>query len=65
MQELDQLMTEGESERVALLRERTRPDELAETLAAFANRNGGTIVLGIGGRVRPKLEGLHDPAAAE
>lgn len=65
MQELDRLMAEGESERVALLRERTRPDALAETLAAFANRNGGTILLGIGGRVRPKLEGLHDPAAAE
>lgn len=65
MEELDRLMAEGESERVALLRERVRPDELAETLAAFANRNGGTILLGVGGRVRPKLEGVHDPAAAE
>lgn len=65
MEELDRLMAEGESERVALLRERARPDELAETLAALANRNGGTILLGIGGRARPKLEGLHDPAAAE
>lgn len=65
MEELERLVAEGESDRIALLRERVRLDELAETLAAFANRNGGTIVLGVGGRVRPKIEGLHDLAAAE
>jgi ATP-dependent DNA helicase RecG len=65
MEELDRLIAGGESERIALLRERVRPEELAETLAALANRNGGTVVLGVGGRVRPRLEGLHDPASAE
>jgi ATP-dependent DNA helicase RecG len=65
MQELDELLTSGENERVALLKERVRPEELAETLAAFANRSGGIVLLGVGGRVRPKLEGLHDPTTAE
>lgn len=63
--ELDTLIAEGEGERVAFVRERTRPDELAETLAAFANRSGGTVVIGVGGRARPKIEGLSDVAQAE
>ena len=57
---LHSLLAEGESERAAFVRERIRPDELAETLAAFANARGGTVVLGAGGRARPKPEGLFD-----
>lgn len=62
--ELEQLLAQGEGERVAFIRERVRPEELAETLAALANRNGGTVVVGVGGRARPRLEGLADPGAA-
>lgn len=58
---LDQLLTTGESERLALFGERVRADELAETLAALANRNGGTVVIGIAGRARPRVEGVKAP----
>lgn len=64
MAEIDDLLTVGETEQAAFFKERVRLDELAETLAAFANRSGGTILLGVSGRVRPKVEGLADPAAA-
>lgn len=62
---LTELLTTGEDERLAFVRERVRADELAETLAAFANRRGGTAILGVAGRVRPKVEGLSDIAATE
>lgn len=65
MDELEQLLAAGEGEHLAFARERPRLDEIAETMVAFANRSGGTLVLGVGGRVRPKLEGLADVAAAE
>ena len=50
-----ELMAAGEGERLAYMRERARADELAETLAAFANRSGGTVLLGLVGRVHPKV----------
>ena len=62
---LTELLTAGEDERLAFVRERVRADELAETLAAFANRRGGTAILGVAGRVRPKVEGLGDIAATD
>ena len=58
---LDQMLAAGESERLALFSERIRADELAETLAALANRNGGTVVIGIAGRTRPRVEGVKAP----
>jgi ATP-dependent DNA helicase RecG len=64
LQELETLLVAGEGPRVAFARERARLEELAETLAAFANGPGGTLLLGVSGRARPKLEGLADPAAA-
>jgi ATP-dependent DNA helicase RecG len=65
MDEIEGLIATGETARIALFKERVRPEELAETLAALANRSGGTVLLGVGGRLRPKIEGLHNPAAAE
>lgn len=59
------LLAGGEAETVAFARERTRPEELAETFAALANGDGGVVVLGANGRARPKAEGLADAAAAE
>lgn len=61
---LNALLAEGESARAAFVRERVRPEELAETLAAFANARGGSVVLGAGGRARPKPEGLLDAERA-
>ncbi len=65
MPDLAALLVEGESTRLAFARANIRPDELAETLAAFANRSGGQVLLGIGGRVRPKAEGIEIGAAQE
>jgi ATP-dependent DNA helicase RecG len=61
---LDALLASGEGPRLAFARERARLDELAETLVAFANGQGGTLVLGVGGRGKGRPEGLTDPAAA-
>src|SRR5919112_1513127 len=55
MDELEQLIAAGEGEHVAFLKEHPRLDELAETLVAFANRSGGTLLLGVGGRRTPQL----------
>ncbi len=63
-EDLGPLLAGGEGPQVAFARERARLDELAETLVAFANGHGGTLVLGVAGRARPKIEGLADPAAA-
>ncbi|MCS6883549.1 MAG: ATP-binding protein [Oscillochloridaceae bacterium] len=62
--ELEQLLSAGEGPGVAFARERARPDELAETLAAFANGRGGTLLLGVSGRARGRVEGIGDVAAA-
>ncbi len=52
----------GEGEQTAFFRDRPRIDELAESLAALANRNGGVAIIGINGRGRPKIEGIGEPA---
>ncbi len=62
--ELERLLSAGEGPQVGFARERARPDELAETLAAFANGRGGTLVLGVSGRTRARIEGVADVAAA-
>ncbi|HEY1015093.1 MAG TPA: ATP-binding protein [Herpetosiphonaceae bacterium] len=62
---VEDLLAQGESATVAFFRERFRPDDLAETLVAFANGAGGTAIVGVSGRARPKVEGLEDLAAAE
>jgi ATP-dependent DNA helicase RecG len=62
--QLEGLLAEGEGPRLAYARERARLDEIAETLVAFANGQGGTLLLGVAGRARAKAEGLVDPAAA-
>ena len=62
--ELEALLAAGEGPLVAFARERTRLDTLAETLVAFANGHGGTLVVGVSGRARPKVEGLADVGAA-
>lgn len=48
---------------MAFCRSTVKPDDLAETLAAFANARGGLVVLGAG-RNR-KLEGVPDPEALQ
>ena len=45
---LDELLEGGEGAGLACFRERFRPDELAETLVAFANGSGGSILIGVG-----------------
>ncbi|MFV9507841.1 MAG: ATP-binding protein [Oscillochloridaceae bacterium umkhey_bin13] len=59
------LLAAGEGPHLALVRERVRLEEVAETLAAFANGAGGTLVVGVhAGRGKPRPEGLADPLAA-
>lgn len=58
---IEGLIGVGDSERAAFFRDRPRPEDLAETLAAFANRSGGLIVAGVGGRAQRKAEGVDDP----
>ena len=57
------LLEQPEGPRLAFIRGKFRSDELAETLAALANAQGGTVVLGIGGRGK-KIEGVGDLDAA-
>jgi ATP-dependent DNA helicase RecG len=59
---IDELLHQPESQHLAFLRAQIKPDDLAETLAAFANAQGGTILLGIGRGRKP--EGISDPGAA-
>jgi ATP-dependent DNA helicase RecG len=51
------------NEQVALKPEATPPGQLAETLVAFANTDGGTLLVGVDPR-SGQLRGLADPEAA-
>jgi ATP-dependent DNA helicase RecG len=62
-QPLADLLALPEGPRHAFVRGKFRPDELAETLAALANAQGGTIVVGAGGRGK-KIDGVVDLEAA-
>lgn len=58
------LLEQPEGPQLAFLRGKARLEEVAETLVAFANAQGGTLLLGVSGRARAKVEGLADLAAA-
>ncbi|HNP72086.1 MAG TPA: hypothetical protein PKK15_13285, partial [Kouleothrix sp.] len=55
--ELAELLAQPEGARLAFVRRAFRTDELAETLAALANAQGGVALVGVGARGK-KLEGL-------
>ncbi len=57
------LLKAGEGARVAMKGNELRPAKLAETLAAMANSDGGTLVLGVDARLR-STSGLDDPQQA-
>ncbi len=58
---ITQLLEQGEGQHLAFARSNIKPDDLAEMLAALANAQGGTLLLGLGrGR---KLEGVTDQGA--
>lgn len=57
------LLKGGESSRVAFRTADLRPAKLAEILAALANSDGGTLVLGVDARLRSS-SGLEDPDQA-
>lgn len=59
-----ELLAQPEGPGLAFLRERCKLTELAETLVALANAQGGTVILGVSGRARARVEGLKDVAAA-
>jgi ATP-dependent DNA helicase RecG len=62
--DLGALLAGGEGPQLAFARERARRDDLAETLVAFANGQGGALVMGLSGHARARVEGLSDPATA-
>jgi ATP-dependent DNA helicase RecG len=57
--DLAELLAQPEGQRLAFVRRAFRVDELAETLAALANAQGGAIVVGVSGRGK-KIEGVAD-----
>jgi ATP-dependent DNA helicase RecG len=66
-QTLADLLEQPEGQQLAFVRGKFRPDDLAETLAALANGQGGMVVVGTGGRGKGKgrsierlPEGLDD-----
>ncbi len=59
---LASLLEQPEGQHLAFVRARFRPDDLAQTLAAFANAQGGTVI--IGASSRRKLDGVPDVEAA-
>ncbi len=63
-EEIAALLASPEGPRLAFAREKARLDDIAETLVAFANAQGGELLLGASGRARAKAEGLGDVAAA-
>lgn len=62
---LEELLNQPEGPRLAFLRERFKPEVLAETLVALANAHGGEVFIGVGGRTRAKIEGVADADAAQ
>lgn len=63
--DISALLAAGESARTVFVRAQVRVEELAEHMTALANRSGGHIVIGVGGRMRPKPEGVEVVAAEE
>ncbi|MEI6776065.1 MAG: ATP-binding protein [Chloroflexales bacterium] len=61
---IEALLALPEGPQLAFAREKTRLDDLAETLVSFANAQGGTLVLGAAGRAKARAEGVRDLAAA-
>jgi len=62
MENLDQVLHNGENSFVEFKEERVHPESLAKEMAAFANTEGGAVFIGInddgsvGGTTRPDLE---------
>src|SRR3954471_731489 len=61
--DLAELLAQPEGQRLAFVRRAFRIDELAETLAALANAQGGAIIVGMSGRGK-KIEGVADVETA-
>ncbi len=59
--DLADLLAQPEGQRLAFVRRAFRPDDLAETLAALANAQGGVVLVGARGK---KVEGVGDVEAA-
>ncbi len=62
-EELQELLVAGEGERLEFKQEAIKPSDLAETLVAFANSRGGTVLLGVNDR--GEATGLRRPNVAQ
>jgi ATP-dependent DNA helicase RecG len=63
-EEISTILDQGEGPNLIFVKEKVKLDELAEALVALANAHGGTVLMGVSGRAKGKVEGLSDPAAA-
>lgn len=59
---ITELLEQNEGQQLAFARTNIKPDDLAEMLAALANAQGGTLILGIGRGRKP--EGVADQGLA-
>lgn len=62
--ELKELLTKPESERLEFKSGEVRPNVVAQVLGAFANTSGGTLVWGFDER-HGRVVGVSDPELAE
>src|SRR5437016_4426599 len=53
VEELRRLLEAGEGQRLEYKQEAIKPSDLAETLIAFANSTGGTVLIGVDDEGRP------------
>src|SRR5437667_8438542 len=61
--DLSELLQAGEGQRLEFKEEAIKPSDLAETLVAFANAQGGIVIIGVNDAGEPV--GMRQPSQAQ